>query len=257
MRRSTIIISALIVLGLVAAALPAQSLLDNEFYRKAQELKAQSDAALTAGDYDQATSLAAQVKEYLVKSDEYVVRALGFYRANGWLQIGTDRLAQAKAAGADTYAKELYDTAAADLDQAKASLDGGTYDDSIDFSKRAIATLDQIPAKEPARTVTTTTTTVEPMVTIEPATPALPVTYTVRLIIERRDCFWRIAEYAFIYNDPWKWKVLYEANKHLLTDPNNPDLIEPGQVFTIPSIAGETREGAYDPELSYPTFTGN
>ena len=30
---------------------------------------------------------------------------------------------------------------------AKAAYDGGTYDDSIDFSKQAIATLDAIPGR--------------------------------------------------------------------------------------------------------------
>jgi hypothetical protein len=37
---------------------------------------------------------------------------------------------------------------------------------------------------------------------------------------------------------------------------NNPHLINPGQVFEIPSLRGEVREGTYDPakDGSYPTF---
>ena len=73
--------------------------------------------------------------------------------------------------------------------------------------------------------------------------PALPATYTVQLSSSARDCLWRIAGYPFVYNNPWKWKVLWEANRDILIDPNNPDLIEVGQVLTIPSIAGEYREG--------------
>jgi nucleoid-associated protein YgaU len=69
--------------------------------------------------------------------------------------------------------------------------------------------------------------------------------------MERGDCVWRIAGFPFVYNDPWKWKTLYEANKNVITDPNNPDLIDPGQVFTVPSQQGETREGEYDPEKTY------
>ncbi len=252
MRRSTITILALVVLGFIASALPAQSLLDNEYYKKAQALKAQSDTALAAGDYDLSASLAAEAKANLIKSDAYVEEMLGRYRANGWLQRGNEQLAQAKAAGADKTAKELYDEAASDLDMAKASYDGGTYDDSIDFSRRAIATLDTIPA--PVAIQPATTTTVEPTVTVEPTTPELPATYTVQLILERRDCLWRIAEYPFVYNNPWKWKVLYEANRDILIEPNNPNLIEVGQVLTIPSIAGERREGDYDPALTYPVF---
>jgi hypothetical protein len=248
MRRSTITILALVVLGFVAAALPAQSLLDNEHYKRAQALKAQSDDALVAGDYDLASSLAAQAEAELAKSDAYVEEMLGRYRANGWLQRGTEQLAQAKAAGKDTSAKELYVSAADDLAMAKAALDGGTYDDSVEFSKQAIATLNSIPGVEPVVIVEP----VEP--DVEPGTPALPATYTVQLILDRRDCFWRIAEYPFVYNDPWKWKVLYEANKGILIDPNNPDLIDVGQVLTIPSIAGEYRDGDYDYQLEYPVF---
>ncbi|MFQ3621236.1 MAG: hypothetical protein SNJ78_09885 [Spirochaetales bacterium] len=78
-----------------------------------------------------------------------------------------------------------------------------------------------------------------------PSVPTLPEFYVVRLIPERRDCFWRIAEYDFVYGDPWKWRILYEANKHLLPDPNNPDLILPGTRLRIPSIKGEVRSGEW------------
>ncbi len=79
----------------------------------------------------------------------------------------------------------------------------------------------------------------------------LPATYVVRLIPERRDCLWRIAEYPFIYNNPLKWPVLYEANKKTFRDPSNPNLIFPNQVLQIPSIKGETRSGTWDPKKSY------
>lgn len=82
----------------------------------------------------------------------------------------------------------------------------------------------------------------------------LPRFYTVRLIPDRRDCFWRIAEYGFIYGDPWKWKKLYELNKDKIPDPKNPNWIEPGTVLEIPSLKGEVREGTYDPALTYPSF---
>jgi nucleoid-associated protein YgaU len=88
-----------------------------------------------------------------------------------------------------------------------------------------------------------------------PSEPALPQYYTVRLVISKRDCFWRIAEFPFVYNDPWKWRLLYNANKSLLENPANPDLIEPGQHFVIPSASGEKREGEYDPDVNYPTYS--
>ena len=41
---------------------------------------------------------------------------------------------------------------------------------------------------------------------------------------------WRISGYARVYNDPFKWPLLYEANRERIADP---DLIHPGQVLRI------------------------
>ncbi|HOV13624.1 MAG TPA: hypothetical protein PK771_05020 [Spirochaetota bacterium] len=57
--------------------------------------------------------------------------------------------------------------------------------------------------------------------------------YTVRLIPERRDCLWRIAEYDFIYKDPFLWPRIWKTNKKEIL---NPDLIFPKQVFVIPEV---------------------
>jgi nucleoid-associated protein YgaU len=74
---------------------------------------------------------------------------------------------------------------------------------------------------------------------------ALPAQYTVGTWATTKDCFWNIAALASVYNDPWQWRTLYNANRARLPDPNNPDLIHPGTVLTIPSIRGETRDGMY------------
>jgi nucleoid-associated protein YgaU len=55
--------------------------------------------------------------------------------------------------------------------------------------------------------------------------------YTVRLILERRDCLWRIAEYPEIYNDPYLWPKIWRRNRKLI---QNPDLIYPGWQLVIP-----------------------
>lgn len=56
--------------------------------------------------------------------------------------------------------------------------------------------------------------------------------YKVKYNPERRDCLWRIA--VKFYNDGFKWKLIYEANKDLV---KNPNLIKPGWVLKIPKTA--------------------
>lgn len=53
-----------------------------------------------------------------------------------------------------------------------------------------------------------------------------PAEYTV----VKGDCLWNIAKKDYIYNDPFKWPRIYEANKDKIKDP---DLIYPKQVFKI------------------------
>jgi nucleoid-associated protein YgaU len=60
--------------------------------------------------------------------------------------------------------------------------------------------------------------------------PDYPI-YVVRLIPERRDCLWRIAEYSFIYANPYKWPQIWRRNRKLI---QHPDLIYPGWKLVIP-----------------------
>jgi len=80
---------------------------------------------------------------------------------------------------------------------------------------------------------------------------ALPAKYTVRAWNVSHDCFWNIAGRPEVYGNPRQWRVLYNANKAKLPDPNNPNLIEPGIVLDIPSLKGEVRQGAWDKNKTY------
>jgi hypothetical protein len=84
--------------------------------------------------------------------------------------------------------------------------------------------------------------------------PVLPAQYMVRTWGGERDCLWNIAGESWSYNDPYKWRLLYEANKEKLPDPKNPNWLEPGIVLDIPSISGETRRGVWTETGKYPTF---
>jgi hypothetical protein len=239
-------------LGVAAMPLAAQSLLDNQYYHKAQDQLAQSQKALDTGDYDASAALSAQAQDNLAKSDDYVATMTQFYRANGYLSIAKDRVAYAKSIDADVNYKDAYQTAVTDVAGAKTALDGKDYAKSIDLSKSAIAALADIapvakaPPKEPPKE--------QPKPA--PAPTVLPQYYTVQLRLPLRDCFWRIAAFPFVYNDPWKWRLLYAANKDILENPKNPDLIQPGMRFIIPPLNNEPREGDYDPQVQYPPLGG-
>ena len=76
-------------------------------------------------------------------------------------------------------------------------------------------------------------------------TTDLPANYVVRLLPGNTDCLWNIAGYEFIYDDPWEWRTIYNANKDMMPERENPDLILPGMVLFIPSIDGEERSGTW------------
>ncbi len=57
--------------------------------------------------------------------------------------------------------------------------------------------------------------------------------HTVRLIPERRESLWRIAEYPQWYDDPFLWPRIWRRNRDLI---QNPDLIYPGWQLIIPAI---------------------
>jgi nucleoid-associated protein YgaU len=143
-------------------------------------------------------------------------------------------------------AEETLTAAQESLNNSGQSLEKEEYTVSIEHSNEAIRlsklVKDQIPAllvlikQSPTQEVASVSSGVE---TTKKGAEALGEgwkVYTVRLIPERRDCLWRIAEYKNIYNDPFKWTRIYKANKHQI---KNPDLIYPGQVFDIPPVAGE------------------
>lgn len=72
---------------------------------------------------------------------------------------------------------------------------------------------------------------------------AVMTTYTVRLIPERRESLWRIAEYDHIYGNPRLWPRIWHRNRKLIQDP---DLIFPGWQLYIPpaQVPGEAPPAA-------------
>lgn len=62
--------------------------------------------------------------------------------------------------------------------------------------------------------------------------------YVVKLDLKKRDSLWSIAEKKEIYGDPWKWIVIYDANKDQIDDPN---LIYPEQKLVVPPVPSKKK----------------
>ncbi|MCL2761728.1 MAG: hypothetical protein FWD36_00785 [Treponema sp.] len=134
---------------------------------------------------------------------------------------------------------------------AQEAYDYGDYDASANFAHEAIryALLSDEYVAQQTGTATPSGTVIR-----DDGTLPLPATYTVRTWNAHRDCLWNIAGYPWVYGNPRQWRVLYNANRSKLPDPNNPNLIEPGTVLDIPSIKDEVRQGSWDTNKTYPSL---
>jgi nucleoid-associated protein YgaU len=241
-----VIVTVLVLLVLVFSLAFGQALESNPDYKKAKDLQAKANKALADGDYDASYRYAEEAKQYMAKAQLYANELAPRYRATNWLALAKERLGEAQDMDAeDRYPEELAQ-AVDNYAEAQIAFNNGKWEESIEYSKNVIAWLANIqpaPREEP----------VEEPVEV-PEELVFPKYYVVRLIPEDRDCFNKISGYPFVYNDKYKWRILYEANKDKIRYPDNPHLIHPGQVFEIPSLWGEKREGTWDPDLYWPTL---
>ena len=220
--KKTVVIS-LILFCVFAGGLFAQSLYDNEYYKKSVEYQKMAENSLEEGEYDKSYEYAVKSREFAALSRAYIAEMAKAYRARTSLEYAKERIELARRINLGSNDPDTYNTAFGFFQDSKTDFDGKKYDESLEKSQKVIELLKDIKG----------------------GMKMLPAFYEVILNPAARDCFWRIAGYDFVYGDPWKWRVLYEANKNVIEDPDNPNLIQPGQVFRIPSIKGELREGTY------------
>lgn len=203
----------------------SQNLQNNPDYRESLRYKQMSEEALEAGEYDKAVEYAEKAKEYAEKSEEYVQYMLAKYRANSALWKARNLMGQVQRAGGRESAPAKFKSAEEMVDKADSLFKEESFDVSRATSTQAIELLNSIELKT--------------------ARNALPAAYVVRDMPGNEDCFWRIAGYDFVYDEPAGWWPIYQANKERLPQPDNPDLIHPGFVMEIPERAGENRRGVW------------
>ncbi|GHV85785.1 hypothetical protein AGMMS50230_13930 [Spirochaetia bacterium] len=230
------------VTGVPVTSTPVpQSILNNQYYLLSLRLTEQAREAFETGDYDTSANYSERAAEQARLSDNYVSMRL----ADNTIARAHSRYTWAGSVGAARRYPTEYQTAGTAYDEAVNARKTEDWETATDAANRVLAALSGItgpggqtgPAagKEPPR----------------PALGTLPAQYTVRQWSSTGDCFSAIAGWSWVYGDPRQWRILYEANKDKLPNPDNPHLIKPGIVLDIPSIRGETRSGMWDPAVKY------
>ncbi|OHD76161.1 MAG: hypothetical protein A3J97_12945 [Spirochaetes bacterium RIFOXYC1_FULL_54_7] len=304
--KTTII--ALVCAAMLAAALPAQSLANNEYYQRSVQLKAMAEAAFEEGNYDAAVQYSIQSQEYAELFDRYVSTMLAKRDAERSIKAAETRLAWAIDVGGERWYPTELATAKSFMDEANnafLSENYGTARNRADDAVTALASVEdprpriaslkkeaesaiaaaeerfswakgiaaekRYPAEYAASAALLETAkaafamedydyarisandVLNRLAGLKDTIP-LPSIFVVRELPKDTDCFWRIAAMPAIYNDPFQWTVLYEANKSKLPDPKNPNLVKPDTILTIPSLKGEYREGTWEQGGRYPEF---
>jgi nucleoid-associated protein YgaU len=223
-----------------------ESLRNNRYYMESLRLTDLAQESYEFGDYDLSTSYAEEALRYAQLSDEYVALQLKIREADNAIAAAKSRIDWAEQIGAPRTNPEEYNAAEQAYGEAVACREEEAWDEAIAAASRVVDFLAYI--EGPAQPVAPAAERPAPVE--RPA--SLPAQYTVRPWASARDCFWNIAGRPWAYGDPYKWRLIYNANKAKLPDPNNPNIIEPGIVLDIPSVQGESREGLWDANQSYP-----
>jgi tetratricopeptide (TPR) repeat protein len=190
-----------------------KGLLNNQYMVENRRLIELAENAYKDGKYDDAVKYAQEAIKYAQMSDGYV-------SANEAIAAAQARLNRVKQINAHVKYAEIYEKAEQTFTEAMDHRSKEEWDPAKESALAVIAILSEIPDA-----------------------PVLAAQYRVKTWHGDKDCLWNIAAKEQIYGDPWKWKVIYDANKNKLPKPGNPNVVEPGTLLDIPSIKGEIRAG--------------
>ena len=215
-----------------SAILFAVSYDNNEFQRKSRAYSELATRAYDEGDYDASIEYARLAEENAQKSADYIQYMLARIEAEQAMNKARTRYTWAKDNQAEQNYPEAFQTATEALQAGHTAFENEDFDVAVVCAKKVLDALAVVIGDESSFTT-------------------LPAQYRIRTWRGERDCLWNIAKDKAIYDNPYLWRKLYEANKEKLPDPNNPDWVEPGIILTIPSLRGEKRSGLYDPAVTY------
>jgi hypothetical protein len=204
---------------------------NNKYYLESLRLTKLAQDTYEYGDYDTSAEFAREAVRYAQLSDEYIALQLKIKEANEAIAAAKQRLDWAVSSGAAGQYPVEYGEAEGFYNESLSARSAEEWDEAIAAAHKVVNILAYIHAPDG----------------IVPR----PAQYTVRPWATAKDCLWNIAGRDWAYGDPFQWRILYEANKSKLPQPQNPDLIEPGMVLDIPSLKNEIRQGMWDAGKTY------
>ena len=209
----------------------AASYTNNTYQKLAREYTGKAEKAMDAGEYALAEEYAAKAKENADLSDAYIKHMLARENAEKDIALAKNRIAYVESIHGKENFPIAYEAATKALAQAESAFASEDWDNASMYAKQAVDTLSEVYEITP-----------------------LPKYYVVRPWATDKDCFWNIAGRHYVYNNPFLWENLYEANKNNIPKPDNPNLIRPGMKMEIPSITGEYRDGVYSADKEYEPY---
>ena len=207
---------------------------NNKYFLESMRFADLAQKTYDDGDYDASSQYSDEAVRYAYLSDEYVRLQLKIKETDDAIAAARKRLDYADSVNAAARYPNEYRQAQGYFSEARSLRAAESWDPAIAAANRVLVALSNIGGM--------------------PADGGLPSQYTVRPWSVSKDCLWNIAGRPWVYNDPRKWQILYDANKSKMPEPNNPDLIHPGMVLDIPAIKGESRQGMWDANKTYPAL---
>jgi nucleoid-associated protein YgaU len=208
-----------------------QNIRNNRYFVESVRLTNLAQETFDYGDYDASTNYAEEALHYAQLSDEYVALQLKIKEANDAIAAAKSRIDWASANGIPGRYPKEYGEAQSYYNASLSARSAQDWDEAIRAAGNVINALAYVQEG--------------------PVTTPLPAQYTVRAWAVSKDCLWNIAGRSWAYGDASKWRLLYNANKAKLPQPDNPDLIHPGMILDIPSLKGEVRQGMWDAGRTY------
>ncbi len=226
------LIAACLVCAVSILPLSAASWDNNEFQRKSRAYSDLAAKAFDEGDYDASVSYAAEAEKNAELSRAFIEKAIVRSDAETALLKARTRLTWATEKKAERFYPDAFKAATGAIASGDGLFASEDYAGAKAQAEIALAALADVREVFP-----------------------LPARYRVGVWRSTRDCLWNIAKNPAIYGDPLMWKKLYDANRKALKRPDDPDLLEPGMILSVPSLSGELREGEYDPAIQYEPYS--